>query len=66
VAWANITDTNIPESDYAKARTDAKAASVTSAEAVGGSLPLSDEVYFTAGIADKENNLFGLITEDER
>ena len=28
-------------------------------------LPLGDGVYFTAGIADEEHGLFGLITEDE-
>jgi uncharacterized protein (TIGR03118 family) len=29
-------------------------------------LPLGDGVYFTAGIADEEHGLFGLITEDEK
>src|SRR6266513_1084176 len=28
-------------------------------------LPLGDGVYFTAGIADEEHGLFGIITEDE-
>jgi uncharacterized protein (TIGR03118 family) len=28
-------------------------------------LPLNDGVFFTAGIADEEHGLFGLITEDE-
>ena len=28
-------------------------------------LTLRDSVYFTAGIADEEHGLFGLITEDE-
>jgi len=28
-------------------------------------LPLGDGVYFTAGLADEEHGLFGLITEDE-
>ena len=28
-------------------------------------LPLSDGVYFTAGLADEEHGLFGIITEDE-
>ena len=28
-------------------------------------LVLGDGVYFTAGIADEEHGLFGLITEDE-
>ena len=28
-------------------------------------LPLGDGVFFTAGIADEEHGLFGLITEDE-
>ena len=27
-------------------------------------LPLGDGVYFTAGIADEEHGLFGIITED--
>jgi hypothetical protein len=28
-------------------------------------LPLGDGVFFTAGIADEEHGLFGIITEDE-
>jgi hypothetical protein len=27
--------------------------------------PLGDGVFFTAGIADEEHGLFGIITEDE-
>jgi len=27
-------------------------------------LPLTDGVFFTAGIADEEHGLFGIITED--
>jgi len=35
-------------------------------ETVGGSLPLGDGVYFTAGIADEEQSLFDLITQGEK